>query len=89
MTGPLLDFDRTLKERGINPGTSADLTVATLLVYRLQSRMPVVSSVTGPSSRASSGGDAGNYQSWKPPVLSEKHSNGGSEHGNNKQSLCR
>ncbi|GAA4525144.1 triphosphoribosyl-dephospho-CoA synthase [Chelativorans composti] len=25
----LLDFDRSLKERGLNPGTSADLTVAT------------------------------------------------------------
>ncbi|MEZ2126861.1 MULTISPECIES: triphosphoribosyl-dephospho-CoA synthase [unclassified Sinorhizobium] len=28
----LLDFDRRLKERDINPGTSADLTVATLFV---------------------------------------------------------
>lgn len=27
----LLDWDRELKQRGINPGTSADLTVATLL----------------------------------------------------------
>jgi triphosphoribosyl-dephospho-CoA synthase len=27
----LLDFDRALKERGLNPGTSADLTVASLL----------------------------------------------------------
>jgi triphosphoribosyl-dephospho-CoA synthase len=27
----LLDFDRALKSRGINPGTSADLTVASLL----------------------------------------------------------
>lgn len=33
----LLDADRMLKERGINPGTSADLTVATLLAKRLQS----------------------------------------------------
>jgi triphosphoribosyl-dephospho-CoA synthase len=32
---PLLDFDRSLKERGINPGTSADLTVATLLADSL------------------------------------------------------
>jgi triphosphoribosyl-dephospho-CoA synthase len=35
MTGPLLEFDDSLKQRGINPGTSADLTVATLLAYRL------------------------------------------------------
>ena len=27
----LVRFDRSLKSRGINPGTSADLTVATLL----------------------------------------------------------
>jgi triphosphoribosyl-dephospho-CoA synthase len=27
----LLEFDRSLKARGLNPGTSADLTVATLL----------------------------------------------------------
>ncbi|RUM96890.1 triphosphoribosyl-dephospho-CoA synthase [Pseudaminobacter arsenicus] len=31
----LLDFDRNLKARGINPGTSADLTVACLLVHTL------------------------------------------------------
>lgn len=31
----LLDFDRDLKARGINPGTSADLTVACLLVHIL------------------------------------------------------
>jgi triphosphoribosyl-dephospho-CoA synthase len=31
----LLDFDRSLKERAINPGTSADLTVACLLVHTL------------------------------------------------------
>ncbi len=42
-TGPdeavteLLAADRMLKARGINPGTSADLTVATLLAKRLQS----------------------------------------------------
>jgi triphosphoribosyl-dephospho-CoA synthase len=29
---PLLDFDQTLKARSINPGTSADMTVATLLL---------------------------------------------------------
>lgn len=32
----LMDFDRSLKARGINPGTSADLTVATLLVHSLR-----------------------------------------------------
>jgi len=32
----LLEWDASLKRRGINPGTSADLTVATLLAYQLQ-----------------------------------------------------
>lgn len=32
----LLAFDRSLKSRGINPGTSADLTVASLLVLKLE-----------------------------------------------------
>lgn len=32
----LLAFDRCLKQRGINPGTSADLTVATMLARDLQ-----------------------------------------------------
>ena len=32
----LMDFDRSLKERAINPGTSADLTVASLLVRSLR-----------------------------------------------------
>ena len=36
MTAPLLAFDRSLKERGLNPGTSADLTVATLFAATLQ-----------------------------------------------------
>ena len=31
----LLAFDRALKERGVNPGTSADLTVASLLASEL------------------------------------------------------
>ena len=31
----LADFDRSLKSRGVNPGTSADLTVATLLAGNL------------------------------------------------------
>ncbi|MEY4684624.1 MAG: hypothetical protein RLZ25_1083 [Pseudomonadota bacterium] len=34
--GPLLDLDREFKARGINPGTTADLTVATLLAARLE-----------------------------------------------------
>ncbi len=32
----LMDFDRHLKARAINPGTSADLTVASLLVHALR-----------------------------------------------------
>jgi len=32
----LLEWDRALKASGVNPGTSADLTVATVLAYRLQ-----------------------------------------------------
>jgi triphosphoribosyl-dephospho-CoA synthase len=35
MTAPLAAFDRALKERGLNPGTSADLTVATLFAASL------------------------------------------------------
>lgn len=35
----LLAFDRSLKNRGINPGTSADLTVACLFVQRLTDRL--------------------------------------------------
>ncbi|MGY1489952.1 triphosphoribosyl-dephospho-CoA synthase [Methylobacillus pratensis] len=34
----LLQFDAELKERNLNPGTSADLTVATLLAYELSRR---------------------------------------------------
>jgi triphosphoribosyl-dephospho-CoA synthase len=36
MEAPLLAFDRSLKERGLNPGTSADLTVATLFANALE-----------------------------------------------------
>jgi triphosphoribosyl-dephospho-CoA synthase len=36
MQTPLLRWDAALKQRNINPGTSADLTVATLLAYQLQ-----------------------------------------------------
>jgi triphosphoribosyl-dephospho-CoA synthase len=32
----LMMFDRSLKERGLNPGTSADLTVATLFAASLR-----------------------------------------------------
>jgi triphosphoribosyl-dephospho-CoA synthase len=35
MVAPLTAFDRALKERGLNPGTSADLTVATLFAASL------------------------------------------------------
>lgn len=35
----LLDFDSDLKSRGLNPGTSADLTVASLLVVELENMM--------------------------------------------------
>lgn len=35
-TAALLEWDRQLKQRGINPGTSADLTVASVLAFRLQ-----------------------------------------------------
>ena len=35
---PLLDFDAALKKRGLNPGTSADLTVATRLMAHLLAR---------------------------------------------------
>lgn len=36
MTAPLMAFDRALKARGLNPGTSADLTVATLFAAALE-----------------------------------------------------
>lgn len=35
MVGPLMHFDTALKQQGINPGTSADLTVAALTIKRL------------------------------------------------------
>jgi triphosphoribosyl-dephospho-CoA synthase len=38
MVGPLTAFDASLKERGLNPGTSADLTVVTLFAARLEGR---------------------------------------------------
>jgi triphosphoribosyl-dephospho-CoA synthase len=36
----LLAWDAALKADGINPGTSADLTVATLFAYRLRNVLP-------------------------------------------------
>jgi triphosphoribosyl-dephospho-CoA synthase len=36
MAAPLLAFDGALKERGLNPGTSADLTVATMFAATLE-----------------------------------------------------
>ncbi|REF89337.1 triphosphoribosyl-dephospho-CoA synthase [Methylovirgula ligni] len=36
----LLAFDQSLKARGLNPGTSADLTVATLFADRLRNGLP-------------------------------------------------
>lgn len=43
LAGDLLAWDRALKDRNINPGTSADLTVATLFVARLASILPSAS----------------------------------------------
>jgi triphosphoribosyl-dephospho-CoA synthase len=40
MLTELLAWDAALKERGINPGTSADLTVATLFAHRLLNILP-------------------------------------------------
>ncbi|HET7850279.1 MAG TPA: triphosphoribosyl-dephospho-CoA synthase, partial [Pseudolabrys sp.] len=36
----LLAWDAKLKEAGINPGTSADLTVATVFAHRLRGILP-------------------------------------------------
>jgi triphosphoribosyl-dephospho-CoA synthase len=36
----LLAWDAALKQRAINPGTSADLTVATLFAHRLRTILP-------------------------------------------------
>jgi triphosphoribosyl-dephospho-CoA synthase len=38
---PLMQFDTELKRQGINPGTSADLTVAALTVKRLQDTLNI------------------------------------------------
>jgi triphosphoribosyl-dephospho-CoA synthase len=38
----LLSWDATLKAQGINPGTCADLTVATLFAHRLRTTLPSV-----------------------------------------------
>ena len=39
--GELLRWDADLKARGINPGTSADLTVASLFLYAVQNRLNI------------------------------------------------
>ena len=39
----LLAWDRSLKQRALNPGTSADLTVATLFTHRLRGILPSAS----------------------------------------------
>ncbi len=36
LVAELITWDQSLKQRGINPGTSADLTVASVLAYQLQ-----------------------------------------------------
>jgi triphosphoribosyl-dephospho-CoA synthase len=36
----LLAWDAALKDREINPGTSADLTVATLFAHRIRNILP-------------------------------------------------
>jgi triphosphoribosyl-dephospho-CoA synthase len=41
LVGELLAWDADLKSRGLNPGTTADLTVATSFAVRLQSRLAV------------------------------------------------
>jgi triphosphoribosyl-dephospho-CoA synthase len=38
----LISWDASLKDRNINPGTSADLTVATLFAHRLRNDLPPV-----------------------------------------------
>lgn len=43
MVAQLLGFDNELKEKGINPGTTADLTVTALTVGRLQDHVDCVS----------------------------------------------
>jgi len=36
----ILDWDSSLKREDVNPGTSADLTVATLFAHRLRNILP-------------------------------------------------
>jgi triphosphoribosyl-dephospho-CoA synthase len=43
----LLAFDASLKERGLNPGTSADLTVASLLAFELEHPGSIAVAETG------------------------------------------
>ena len=51
MTAPLAAFDQALKERGLNPGTSADLTVATLFAAALMPSTARNEAEKRPSSR--------------------------------------
>lgn len=44
---PLLALDRELKQEGINPGTSADFTVAALLIRRLEPMCRLLEPITG------------------------------------------
>jgi hypothetical protein len=53
----LLAWDRSLKQRALNPGTSADLTVATLMAVRLEEFLDRV--YHGPEARACAGESAG------------------------------
>jgi len=53
----LLAFDQSLKARAINPGTSADLTVATLMAVRLEEFLNRV--YYGPEARVCAGESAG------------------------------
>lgn len=49
LAGPLLAWDRKLKRAGINPGTSADLTVAAALALRIEDRMQDEFTAAGPA----------------------------------------
>ncbi len=40
LLGDLIAWDKVLKDHGLNPGTSADLTVATLFAHRLTNSLP-------------------------------------------------
>ena len=54
----LLELDGALKREGINPGTSADLTVASLLIRRMESGSSSVDRTTGAPCVRGRGADA-------------------------------